>query len=65
MAIMGIYLKKSRNENKVVSKGMRSKRRSTKTFEIQMKAGHSKFKIYVLEHLKTRGDKREALFCMF
>ena len=65
MAIMGTYLKKSRNDNNAVSEKVRSKRRRTKAFEIQMQAGHSKFEIYVLEHLGRRGKKKEALFCMF
>ena len=41
------------------------KAKSAKTFEIQTQAGCSKFKIYALEHSKTRGSKREALLCMF
>ena len=65
MAIMGTYLKKSRNDNKAVSEKCVRSGEVPGTFEIQMKAGHSKFEIYVLEHLETRGKKREALFCMF
>ena len=61
VATVRTYLKKSRNDNKVVSKEVRSKRRSAKTFEIQMQAGCSKFEIYALEHSKTPESEEQEV----
>ena len=64
-AIMGTYLKESRNNSEAVFGKSARNGETTKAFKIQMEAGLSKFENYVLENLRTRGKMKEALSCMF